>query len=601
MKKSYIVLVGLLLTCLFILCACGNDGDADSAQPRQADAPAYSLRETSTRPADSMGMVYVPGGEFKMGRPWNLADRKHTVELDSFWIDQTEVTNAHYRRCVEAGACRAPTTCSWGEPTYKDAAKADHPVICVSWHDADVYCKWAGGRLPTEAEWEYAARGPDSAIYPWGDEFDGTRLNSCDVNCPHEDHSVTDYDDGYARTAPVGTYPEGASWCGALDLGGNVWEWMADWHGAYPLTRQTNPTGPESGSERLIRGGSWFDYDEDGFLRADNRHPFEPRAMHDMIGFRCVVPDRAASLPFACTSFAVYADETFYGMNFDYPDTEVKFSIYPSGDRKVFQMEFRDGDGFSATAGMNSAGLFSSCQMLFPEVPEAISPGPDDVYPWQVYRRALFDFERVEEVTAFLADKRVVHWSRTLHDLFADLDGNAMVVEAGDEENVITGIEDGLLVMTNFPNGDFVGRGYEHVEGVGAERYKIAYENISEHMAAFDVERGLETLEKAVSSGDYPTQASMLFEPEAGEVYIALKKDFGRIWKVSIADQTIEIYSGFGKARKMDLDAGGVLASDLEKAPRGMPWGYLVLAGGIVALAGGGCALLIRRRSTQPG
>jgi formylglycine-generating enzyme required for sulfatase activity len=594
-------LVGILLTCLFILCACGDDGDADSAQPRQADALAHSLGETSTRPADSMEMAYVPGGEFKMGGPGNLADRKHTVELDSFWIDQTEVTNAHYRRCVDAGACRAPTMCSWGEPTYEDAAKADHPVLCVSWRDADVYCAWAGGRLPTEAEWEYAARGPDSALYPWGEEFDGTRLNSCDANCPHEGQRVADYDDGYARTAPVGTYPAGASWCGALDLAGNVWEWVADWHGSYPLVKQTNPTGPDSGTERLIRGGSWFDYNEYGFLRADNRHPFDPRAMNDTIGFRCVVPGRAASLPFACTSFAVYSDETFYGMNFDYPDTEVKFSIYPSGDRKVFQMEFYEGDGFSATAGMNSAGLFSSCQMLFPEAPETTAPGPNDVYPWQVYRQALFDFERVEEVIEFLADKRVVHWSRTLHDLFADPSGNAMVVEAGEEENVITRIEDDLLMMTNFPNGDFVGQGYETVEGVGAERYKIAYENISEHMADFDVERGLETLEKAVSSGDFPTQASMVFEPERGQVYIALKKDFGRIWRVSIADQTIETYSGFRQAKKMDLDSSGILASDLEKASSGNHGGTLILVGGVIVLAGGGCALLFRRRSTQLG
>jgi formylglycine-generating enzyme required for sulfatase activity len=116
------------------------------------------------------------------------------------------------------------------------------------------------------------------------------RLNSCDVQCPHEDHGVGAYDDGYAQTAPVGSYPEGGSWCGALDMAGNVWEWVADWHGAYPLTRQRNPRGPEEGSERLIRGGSWFENDEYGFLRADNRHPFEPRAENYLIGFRCVVP-----------------------------------------------------------------------------------------------------------------------------------------------------------------------------------------------------------------------------------------------------------------------------------------------------------------------
>jgi formylglycine-generating enzyme required for sulfatase activity len=237
-------------------------------------------------------MVYVPAGEFRMGQTWSLQDRVHTVELDSFWIDQTEVTNAHYRHCVEAGVCRAPTTCSWGEPTYGDVSKTDHPVICVTWQSASDYCRWAGGRLPTEAEWEYAARGPSASTYPWGDDFDGTRLNSCDVNCPHEDERSTDYDDGQALTAPVGSYPSGASWCGALDLVGNVWEWVADWHGPYPLMRQKNPTGPERGSERLIRGGSWYHNDEYGFLRAANRHPFDPRDYNHLIGFRCVVPAR---------------------------------------------------------------------------------------------------------------------------------------------------------------------------------------------------------------------------------------------------------------------------------------------------------------------
>ena len=275
----------ILLMALWFAAACGT-----GAPPTQTTTPpARGPSETEIRPADGMTMVHVPGGEFKMGRSRG-ADRAHTVALDSFWIDQTEVTNDHYRRCVEAGACRAPTECSWGEPTYKDASKADHPVLCVSWQSAGNYCRWAGGRLPTEAEWEYAARGPDSAVYPWGDEFDGTRLNSCDANCPHEDQRVTDYDDRHAMTAPVGSYPGGTSWCGALDMAGNAWEWVADWHGPHPRTRQTNPTGPDSGSERIIRGGSWFDYNEYGFLRADNRHPYEPRAADYLVGFRCMVP-----------------------------------------------------------------------------------------------------------------------------------------------------------------------------------------------------------------------------------------------------------------------------------------------------------------------
>ena len=306
------------------------------------------------------------------------------------------------------------------------------------------------------------------------------------------------------------------------------------------------------------------------------------------------VKDGAPSLPFACTSFAVYSDETFYGMNFDYPDTEIRFTIHPSGDLKVFQMEFLQGNDFAATVGMNSAGLFSSCQMLFPEAPAATSPGSDDLYPWQVYEEALFNFESVEDVTEFIRDRKIIHDSVTLHDLFADTRGDAMVVEVGDEENVITRIENDFIVMTNFPNGDFAGQSYENVEGAGAERYKIAYENISDHVTAFDVDRGLETLEKAVSSGEFPTQASMVFDPEKGEVYIALKRDFSKIWKVSIADETIETFSGFGKARKMELDAAGVLVSDLEKASRGT---YIILIGFVVVLVGGGCFLVIKKRS----
>ena len=253
--------------------------------------------EALERPADGMTMVYVPGGQFRMGRMWRLEALAHRVVLEAFYIDETEVTNAHYSRCVAAGVCRAPVACSWGEPTYTDAAKADHPVVCVTWQDASDYCAWTGARLPTEAEWEYAARGPESWRYPWGDVLDGQRLNACDVACPHEDMREVSVDDGHPKTSPVGVFPEGASWCGALDMAGNVWEWVADWYSRYPLMRQANPTGPADGSEHIIRGGSWFDNDAHGFLRADNRHPFEPRASNDLIGFRCAIsePNTATS------------------------------------------------------------------------------------------------------------------------------------------------------------------------------------------------------------------------------------------------------------------------------------------------------------------
>jgi formylglycine-generating enzyme required for sulfatase activity len=270
-----------------------------------------SLGDTRIRRSDGMAMVYVPDGSFHMGstaaeidaafseceqiqrggsceHAWYEAESpQHSVTLDGFWIDQTEVTNAQYRQCVEAGVCEPPTTCDWGDSTYEEAAKADHPVVCVDWYGAQAYCDWAGGRLPTEAEWEYAARGPEGYIYPWGDVFDGARLNFCDVNCAFDSKKEANYDDGYERTAPVGSYPAGMSWCGAQDLAGNVWEWVGDFYGGYPATAQTNPTGPKSGEHRMLRGSCW--YHSRIHVRATYRLPFPPVNRHHDIGFRCVV------------------------------------------------------------------------------------------------------------------------------------------------------------------------------------------------------------------------------------------------------------------------------------------------------------------------
>ncbi len=272
-----------------------------TAPPRALNAGA-----TQTRAKDGAVMVYVPAGEFLMGstdaeinavltrcshcKREYFADElpQHTVYLDAFWIDRTEVTNAQYSKCVDAGTCRAPTACDWGDPTYGDASKADHPVVCVSWDDARTYCEWAGARLPTEAEWEKAARGTDGRLYPWGNTFDGSALNFCDRNCElfWKDTSA---EDGYARTAPAGHYPAGASPYGALDMAGNVWEWVNDWYDEnyYSRSPDRNPTGPDSGEERALHGGSWGDYWYHTRAAHRHGHGVDPTFRSNYIGFRC--------------------------------------------------------------------------------------------------------------------------------------------------------------------------------------------------------------------------------------------------------------------------------------------------------------------------
>jgi formylglycine-generating enzyme required for sulfatase activity len=233
----------------------------------------------------------VPASEFLMGSALGEGDDDehpmHTVYVSEFWIDKTEVTNAQYRKCVETGPCWVPTICDWGEPTYFDSSKADHPVVCVSWWDAKTYCEWAGKRVPTEAEWEKAARGTDGRKYPWGDDFDCHRGNF-DDETEVDDHVVPGGEgcDGYVRTAPVGSFTSGASPYGALDMAGNVREWCQDWYDYYTSSPQHDPQGPSSGTDRVVRGGSWrFEKD----VRATSRHWYLPDVpSKDDIGFRCV-------------------------------------------------------------------------------------------------------------------------------------------------------------------------------------------------------------------------------------------------------------------------------------------------------------------------
>ncbi len=162
----------------------------------------------------------------------------HQVYLDAFWIDQTEVTNVMYSKCVQDGKCNPPTsTKSYTRADYSGNSQFDnYPVIFISWHDADTYCSWADRRLPTEAEWEKAARGTDARAYPWSNDPPNTDL----LNYKH----------AFEDTTAVGQFPKGASPYGALDMAGNVWEWTADWYGEtyYAVSPESNPSGPESGT-----------------------------------------------------------------------------------------------------------------------------------------------------------------------------------------------------------------------------------------------------------------------------------------------------------------------------------------------------------------
>jgi formylglycine-generating enzyme required for sulfatase activity len=240
--------------------------------------------DTWIRPTDGMVMVYVPAGEFLMGA--TDADSaagehekpQHSVYVGGFWIDRTEVTNAQFHKCVEAGGCGREPWC-WDESNFDDHDRfnaPDQPVVCVLWNDAQDYAAWVGGRLPTEAEWEKAARGTDGRKYPWG--------NSA-PDCHKANHK------GCAgATVAVGSYPAGASPYGALDMAGNVWEWTTDKYGEdyYDHSPARNPQGPDSGGFRVMRGGAFIG--DPGYIRCTARYKGSPKYRLWWYGFRVVVP-----------------------------------------------------------------------------------------------------------------------------------------------------------------------------------------------------------------------------------------------------------------------------------------------------------------------
>ncbi len=282
--------------------------------------PSASASAAPAKPTCPPGMIFIEGGEFFMGSTDSRAKDNekptHHVELSPYCIDKTEVTVGAYKSCSDVGKCApAPRENSFGglddglrkvlDPLCnirEPGAKKDHPINCVDWEQAEAFCKTQGGRLPTEAEWEFAARGPDGRAYPWGnDEPSGRFLNACGKECMawgkknKVEGSVvfaemyTD-EDPFPTTAPVGSFPDGKSRYGLEDVDGNVWEWTGDFYGEYAKDSQKDPTGPKSGEDgRVARGGAWNGGDPT-WVRPTFRFHFPAESRSYGVGFRCAAP-----------------------------------------------------------------------------------------------------------------------------------------------------------------------------------------------------------------------------------------------------------------------------------------------------------------------
>ncbi len=320
----------------FTVLGCIATGELPTNIPATEGPATPTTTVNSSTSVSPTGMVSVPAGEFQMGLTEDQYQEAlttceasgmsqsncqdlisneipgHTVYLDAFLIDQTEVTQAQFEQFVNDSGYKTdaekqnlgfvfdfesvkwvgfPET-DWknpGGPWTDRNVLGNYPAAQISWNDAAAYCEWAGRRLPTEAEWEKAARGTDGRLYPWGNQALAANLLNFADKSLKSGWSDNNIDDGYAFTSPVGSYPDGASPYGALDMAGNVGEWVADWYGEtyYTETATKNPTGPTSGEFRVLRGGSWL---YSGYFARTTSRAYDAVTNHyHNVGFRCAV------------------------------------------------------------------------------------------------------------------------------------------------------------------------------------------------------------------------------------------------------------------------------------------------------------------------
>lgn len=281
--------LALLIALAVSLCACATSNEVDDGWGASGSGAGGSAGQSvsgsggwpggggaGTASGGGAGLwgdrVEVPAGAFSMGCSGGCSESDypvHEVTLSAFEIDVTEVTQAAYQACLDSGLCTEPSC------NFDPAATPTHPVVCVTWTQAKAYCSWAGLRLPTEAEWEKAARGADQRKFPWG---------AADPSC-----ALVSYSDCSTTMEPVGSHPDGASPFGALDMSGNVWEWTNDYYASdyYTTGPSSDPPGPGSGSSRAFRGGAFGSPTED--ILVWEREDWAPETQDEVLGFRCAM------------------------------------------------------------------------------------------------------------------------------------------------------------------------------------------------------------------------------------------------------------------------------------------------------------------------
>jgi formylglycine-generating enzyme required for sulfatase activity len=285
----------------------------ETETPDQTTIPLLDIGSTQVSQKDGMTMVYVPAGDFLMGSVTGVGNAdehpQSTQNVAAFWIDQTEVTNAMFALFMNdtnyitdaeiTGRSYSFVDDKWKPvegadwahpfgPTTNISGFENYPVALVSWKDALAYCEWAGRTLPTEAQWEKAARETNGSIYPWGDSAPTGELVNFADSSSHFSTSDKNINDGYEFSAPVGSFPGGTSVYGALDMAGNVWEWVSSLAQGYPYSATDGRESPIPIDKRVLRGGSWFDTPVS--LRTAGRYGFDQTYSGLNTGLRCALP-----------------------------------------------------------------------------------------------------------------------------------------------------------------------------------------------------------------------------------------------------------------------------------------------------------------------